>query len=231
MFKETYILTYLFDGQIQKYYYDFHGVQYEKKSVVKENGRFKLVDYFKEDRSKYRDLIHVYEGKLNDIGEDENALSVGWFKRESVEGGLVGKLKGNLNNYLRNIQKAKASEILWTTFVDYRTDLSNKGFSKHIPRGKKDEEGKACFLPFSTRATNVYRHKSVLAFCVNRFVNPSDKDFFAQRDITIDEEQLALSDMIQWIFRSRIRDGQPIEIYIPSKRMRTLLYKWLEGEI
>ncbi|QUG82741.1 hypothetical protein [Bacillus nitratireducens] len=236
MFKETYILTYLFDGQIQKYYYDFHEVQYEKKSVVKENGRFKLVDYFKEDRSKYKDLIHVYEGKLNAIGDDWNALSVGWYDREKDKEAkgkesMLPKLKGNLNNYLRNIQKAKASEILWTTFVDYRTDLSNKGFSKHVPKGKKDEEGKACYLPFSTRATNVYRHKSVLAFCVNRFVNPSDKDFFAQRDIVIDEEQLALSDMIQWIFRSRVRDGQPVELYVPSKRMRTLLYKWLDGEL
>jgi hypothetical protein len=140
-------------------------------------------------------------------------------------------MKDDLYNYLRNVKGAKSDEILWTTFVDYKTDIQGNGYSRSVKKGKPDKEGKACFIPFSTRATNRYKHKSVLAFCVNRFVNPSDVEFFAQREIVIDEEQLALSDMLQWIFRSRIREGQPIEIYIPSKRMRTLLYQWLDGEI
>lgn len=232
MFKETYILTYLFDGQIQKYYYDYHGVQYEKKSVVKENGRYELVDYFMEDRSKYKGLISIYKGKLNDIGEDDNALSVGWFEKNSKP--RKDKLKNNLYNFFRHIMKAKSDEILWTTFKDYsdsKKGIAGKGFSKKAPKNAPDKEGKACFIPWTTRATNVYKHKSVLAFCVNRFVNPSDKEFFAQRGVEIDEEMLALSDMLQWIFRSRIREGQPIEIYTPSKRMRALLYKWLDGEL
>jgi hypothetical protein len=62
-------------------------------------------------------------------------------------------------------------------------------------------------------------------------MNPMEERFFSQRDIHVDQDLLALSDLLQWIFRSRIREGQPIEIYIPSKRMRTLLYKWLDGEL
>lgn len=44
----------------------------------------------------------------------------------------------------------------------------------------------------------------------------------------VDEDAYALSEMLQWIWRSSIRDGKPINIYIPSKRMRTLLMNWLE---
>ena len=35
--------------------------------------------------------------------------------------------------------------------------------------------------------------------------------------------------MVQWIWRSAIRDGDEIYIYIPSKRMRTLLINWMES--
>ena len=34
--------------------------------------------------------------------------------------------------------------------------------------------------------------------------------------------------MLQWIWRSRIRKGENINIYIPSMRMRQLLKNWLD---
>jgi hypothetical protein len=34
--------------------------------------------------------------------------------------------------------------------------------------------------------------------------------------------------MIQWIWRSRIRKGENINIYIPSMRMRNLLNAWMK---
>ena len=37
--------------------------------------------------------------------------------------------------------------------------------------------------------------------------------------------------MIQWIFRSQIRQYKPINIYIPSERMRELLIDWLNCRI
>ena len=35
---------------------------------------------------------------------------------------------------------------------------------------------------------------------------------------------------VQFIFRSAIRNGEPINLYIPSVRMRTYLKKWLDNE-
>ncbi|MGE6541102.1 DEAD/DEAH box helicase family protein [Bacillus luti] len=216
LFDEVIIMTYMFDGQLQKYYYDYHNIDYNKQSVIQADGVYKLVPYSKEDRSKYKELINIYEGHLNEIG-DKNSLSKGWFENPYNKSKIT-KLKNALYSYIRNDQKAKQDEVLWTTFKDYRTKLQGKGFTKS-------------FLSFTTRATNEFKDKSVLAFCLNRFMIPIEKQFFTQRDIKVDQDLLALSDLLQWIFRSRIREGQPIEIYIPSKRMRTLLYKWLDGEL
>lgn len=49
-----------------------------------------------------------------------------------------------------------------------------------------------------------------------------------KKDVNIDEETWALSELIQWLFRSTIREENEINLYIPSKRMRSLLQEWLE---
>ena len=61
-------------------------------------------------------------------------------------------------------------------------------------------------------------------------MNPNEVQFFSSYDIQIDQDGLALSTMLQWIWRSAIRDDKSIQIYIPSKRMRDLLKQYLDGE-
>ena len=60
-------------------------------------------------------------------------------------------------------------------------------------------------------------------------MNTIDYRFFRSRDIKINEDIWALGEMIQFIFRTQIRDGKPINIYIPSQRMRNLLINWLNS--
>ena len=62
---------------------------------------------------------------------------------------------------------------------------------------------------------------------VNRFIDPNLMKFFAERNIKLDADSFALSEMLQWIWRSAIRDDKPINLYIPSKRMRELLINWI----
>ena len=84
------------------------------------------------------------------------------------------------------------------------------------------------FVPCNARGTNQYRHKDALAFLVNRYANVPIRNMFKRMDIKMDEDFFALSEMLQWTWRSAIRDGKPIQIYIPSSRMRGLLQKWIE---
>tara|TARA_B100000963_G_scaffold245810_1_gene215189 strand:- start:274 stop:444 length:171 start_codon:yes stop_codon:yes gene_type:complete len=37
----------------------------------------------------------------------------------------------------------------------------------------------------------------------------------------------ALTELIQWVWKSRVRKGQPITVYLSSPRMRQLMEEWL----
>lgn len=235
LFDQVYILTYLFTGQIQRHYYDFHGIQYDYFDVVSNGGHYELApkSNVKEDRSRFRDLITIYDGKLNEIGARDTALSKSWFDNKN-NAPNVKKLKDATYNYFRHITKSKSDIFMWTTFKDCKKRLQGCGFSKEeakTPDASNADKGKACYTAFNIRATNKYRHKTVLAFALNRYMSPIEKHFFAQRNVTVSEDILALSDLLQWLFRSAIREGQPVMIYVPSRRMRVLLQRWLNNEI
>ena len=59
-------------------------------------------------------------------------------------------------------------------------------------------------------------------------MNPVIKKFFEVHDIEVNEDGYALSEMLQFIWRSAIRCGNEIWVYIPSSRMRELLADWIE---
>jgi len=100
---------------------------------------------------------------------------------------------------------------------------------KYRLQGKGYTKG---FIPWTTRATNDYQDTHNLAFAYNLYMKPFEKQFFEDAGVIVNEDLLALSDLLQWIWRSAIRksDAERINIYIPSIRMRTLLYQWLNNE-
>lgn len=215
-FKEVYVLTYLFKGQIQRYYYDLYDVGYDYKSIQynKEINTYEIVDYISHyDMTKIKELLTVLpdDDKINRIGDDKYALSKSWFKKKEY---MLPILAKNIENFFRNKAKTKSSDNMWTTFKDYKSSLSGKGYTKG-------------FVSLGARATNDYVDKKTLAYCANIFLNPIVETFFLQNNVKVDEKAYALSELIQWIWRSQIRRGDNITLYIPSKRMRDLLIQWL----
>ena len=230
-FKEIYILTYMFNGQIQKYYYDMFDIEYDYKSIRKINNTYTLVDYIDykhEDRTRLEELISIYDGNLNFIGDKKTALSSTWLRKPTNKD-LLKKLKNNTYNYYNNILKSKAKSNMWTTLLDTE---DNKGRLKDKVKSALAGKGyKTGFVACTCRATNEYENKENLAYLINRFLNPFETAFFQDHNVTVDEERWALSEMLQWIWRSRIRKGLHINIYIPSLRMRNLLIQYLNNEI
>lgn len=246
-FEEVYILTYKFDGQIMKHYYDYHNVKYKKYSVENILNKYELVDYSIENElnymNKYKKLINIYEHNKKDKGKDlnkiaskENALSVSWLKRADNE--RKRELKDNIYNYFINKLKSKSYDIMWTTFKDYRIVLSKKGYKEctlqdkyenPLKDGKGNDIKQNCFVAFNARATNDYKFKKNLAYICNVYIHPDVEKFFHLKGIEFNKEEYALSELIQWLFRSQIREGKPINIYIPSSRMRRLLINWLNS--
>lgn len=219
-FKESYVLTYMFYGQMQKYYYDFWKLDY-KFAYVKGDSidtyelTYEPQDYLKP--SRFKDLVNICNNeRLNRIGESKNALSWSWYNRarKNIE---LKQLKNNLHTYfIRNVE-TKSNESLWTSFKTYKKPLGDRGYKKG-------------FIPCNTKASNQYKDATNLAYIINFYMNPYVKQFFIDNGIDINEDIYSLSVMLQWIWRSAIRDGKKINIYIPSARMRNLFIDWLNDK-
>lgn len=230
-FEEVYILTYMFEATLMKYYFDFCGFSYCKKSISRDSGKYMLVDYYIPDTSRYRHLIHIYSGKMNYnyTGKDSNGklaavkftnLSKTWFednqsakKRKNT----IDQLKHNGENFINHKRKGNNKNSLWTAF---KTGDESNG----MLRGKGYYRS---FIACNCRATNNYSDRYNLIYFLNRYTNTNIRRFFESNNIYIDEDKFALSELLQWLWRSAIRNGEEIWIYIPSKRMRYLLCEWL----
>lgn len=218
-FDESYIFTYLWDGSIQKSYFDIHGIQYEKymldenKELIPHN---RLLEY--EKRKKTVDLINIYDGKFNSIGMKigkSNPLSKSWYEDKRKKNlSIFNQLKKNTENYFRTITKTKSYHNMYTVFKPYCKYIKGEGYAKG-------------FVPCNARGTNEFREKKSLAYLINFFMQPDIKQFIDHYHIEFDEDLFSLSALLQWIWRSQIRDEQPVDIYIPSERMRTLLKVWM----
>lgn len=99
--------------------------------------------------------------------------------------------------------------------------------SSDIKKGSDEWKRKQCFVACNTRGTNLYSDRTHCAFLIDCYMPPSVNHFLHQFDIEIDEDLYALNTLVQWVWRSAIRNGNEIHLYVPSKRMRHLLLKWL----
>ena len=152
--------------------------------------------------------------KLNEVGDDYYSLSMNWYERGGSD---VNAVKDNVYNFFRHIMaEVPSSKRLCGAYKSAFNKVKGKGYTKS-------------FLTFNSKATNAYRDKICLTYIVNLFMNTSEKLFYQSHGIKPNEDIYALSIMVQWIWRSAIRDGEEVYLYIPSRRMRTLLINWMDG--
>lgn len=218
-FKDVFVLTYLFDGQSIHHFLEIYHIPYEFVGVSRgEDGTFRFCEYpgyTPEYVTHLSDMIHILDNdKLNAIGNDYYALSMSWLEKNK-DG--VEQLKRNIQNCYKNIWgDVPIDKRLWGSFNSAKNRLKGKGYTN-------------AHLIFNTKATNKYRGTSHLVYVVNIFMNVDEKKFYHLHGIEVDDDRYALSIMIQWIWRSCIRDGGEIYIYIPSSRMRALLVDWIRS--
>ncbi|NBJ12568.1 hypothetical protein [Microvirga arsenatis] len=219
-FDQVYVLTYMFHGSPMSAYLRAESVDFDMKTLV--DG--KLVSWAEnsdetETKQKLKELITVYNGSANQLGQPkgrENPLSSSWFDKRKSED--LAKLKAATENWFKKHARTPANDNAWTTFKKAGKALKGTRYSK-----------KECWIPNNAKATNDFRHKKSLAYLCNVFYHPMIKGYFEDRGITVNEELYALSEMIQWIWRSQIRDWKPITVFIPSARMRGLFLEWLDS--
>jgi len=202
-FKEVQILTYIFEASLLSAYFKMYDVKYELR--------------IKDSTSKLeeiKELLNIYEGKANSIEGLNTSFSKTWV--ENLSKSNAKKITESVSNLFKRSFKTKSIENAFTTFKDDKSKFKGKGYAKG-------------FISINARSTNDFRHKKSMAYFGNRFFKPQQISFFNERNIQLNQDLWALSELIQWIWRGCIRDSKRMNLYIPSERMRSLMYDWLEG--
>lgn len=218
--KRVIVLTYMFEGNILSSFLSLKGLTYKKFDEVT------LRDVKKD---KLRGLINIYNPKMKKW-KREIPMSVSSYQTMSSE-----NIK-HISNYIMAICKEFSATDYDTmfTFPKSRSNFADNRQNKIKPKGFVDSALKArntpekvCWLASSTRATNAYKHKSCVIHAYDRYPNSSVESYLQDYGYPINRDVFALSEMLQWIWRSRIRDDKPINLAILSPRMKKLFLDWL----
>lgn len=214
-FKEVWICTYMFDGSDMASFFKKHSIDYEYVQI--------------DGKKKARDVAHLIEvlddAKLNSIGEivelSSTASKVGTSgnngRKKVSQEVIKTTLRNNLHNLFNQKWKAKSKDRLWTSFKNQSGFIANKKYNKQ-------------FLAYNYKATNDYMDVHHVAFLLDVYQNPIIQQVCSNRDVDTSNEHHAISTLIQFVFRSAVRKGEPIKLYLPSLRMRELLERWKQGE-
>ena len=216
-FDEVIIMTYLFQGQSLHHFLKMYDIPYTYIGVRKAEAGYEFTDKPQPPPDYVRDIksrLHILDlPRLNEVGDGYYDLSMTWY--EKCEDG-PSRVKSNMYNCFCNIWRdIPADRKMWGAYNGQFSKLKGKGYAKS-------------FLTFNAKATNKYRDRDSLVYVVNTFMKVNEKTFYESRGIEVDEDMFALSVMIQWIWRSAIREGRETQLYIPSKRMRDLLTRWMD---
>ena len=165
----------------------------------------------------YKSLIHIIDHqKLNEIGKDKYAITQKWFNDHRYDG-LVDQLRRSIMNFFRNLTPKgnlnSTHNNLWTTYEEFREEIKGKGFGR-------------AFVYLSDDTDKDYSDRTYLAYIANNFYPAT-----MQNNYEVTENQYALTELLQFIFKSALSKGNEIWIYIPSKRMRKLLKDWIEKDL
>lgn len=257
----VYVMTYRFEGSMLRAYFELFDIPYELASVKKDDaGEYYVCGYDPEIdlqfRRKMKGLITVYDGKYNFNEAQKNTrhmFSSTWWDKRATKADLE-LLSSYTRNYFKNLHaSAKNEDIMWTCPTKHQDRLSRERFlrAEHLTTisdeefallDKDTQEARLnCFVPCNMRASNNYSNRWALAYLCNLHYHPDLKGLFVDKNperirngekaIALDDDEFALSSLIQWICRSRLRNDEPIYLYIPSKRMRNLLLDWLDTSL
>lgn len=221
-FKDIFILTYLFQYSNQCMYFKSANIPYKCYSVEHKSNKYNIVDYttvydaeFRQKTKKLLNIIQDQSGSTANKFGNTNSLSKSWYTIASPK--KKETLKKHLFSFFKNRTKSTVSDAMYTTYKDFIDQVQSNRY-------------KNCFVPFNCKATNDYSDRHNLAYIVNVYYHPAILNFFYKQGVIVNQDMWATSELLQWIYRSAIRKGEEVTLYLPSKRMRKLLNDWLEGE-
>lgn len=211
------IMTFMFRGSLLRAYLDKLGIRYKVKRDIKAESQF---------RKKARELIDLRTiTALERINLCYNGQGKG-LKNVAYQNTFNNSLR-NLRH--KNLRDVDHKDVLVTTRKDLWFKKGDKKLNVAGPCAKSSRLFGVNWIANTTRGTNNYSHCSTLLYLYDQNVNPTIARWLGVSGAVFNEKY-ALTELIQWVWRSRARKGKSITLYLPSKRMRMILSNYLETD-
>jgi hypothetical protein len=209
-FDEVVILTYMFESSIMCAWLKSHGLSYKYLDVEFDKTEQEL-------KSSFKSLITNFELPTSSKVIDRYNLSQSWWANASND--KVNKITKACETFINKTgYKGVAKKTLLTCPKNKENSVKGKGFTRSM------------WLASSTRATNEYGDKTHIMYLLNKYPSPIIVNHLKRQGVELDQDQYALSEMIQFLWRGCVRNNEPMHVYIASARMRGLFNDWLNDK-
>ena len=209
------IYTFKAEGSLLLAYLDKLDVPYKHDTDPQAEGEFKR---------KARELVTVRtlpaleRAALTYTGQDKGANG------KRVSSTLQKLRERQLSNVDRGSIMLTCRKANW--YLKGRSDEGTARPGPYASRSRMFIDVK--WVANTTRGTNEYIHCSHLVYLWDQRLNQNIARWLGTGGKYF-EDQYALTELIQWVWRSRVRRGEPIVLYLPSKRMRAIFENWLNS--
>ena len=210
------IYTYLAEGSMLVAYLDKLGIDYTIDKDQKLDREF---------RKNAKDQIKIV---------DIPGLSKVKFSA-SAQSNMTKKTKDSVALTLKKLRErhpdlkgVPGSDILVTSLQDNWLERPKRKQLNSKPKGFSVGTGlfkETHWIPNTTRGTNDYSHCSHMIYLWDQWPNESIRRWLGMPNTAKDD--YGISEFVQWIYRSRVRKGEPVVLFVPSPRMIRLLEAWL----
>ena len=233
--KRVIIMTYMFKGNVLDNFLKLKKVEVipftdVSPTIIDKQSIRDLIDLKPLDRKLLKLGMSVYAyGKMDKKGFD---LISNYIRSTGLSVGA--KAKDTMYTCPKDISPVEmksGKRVAPRGFLTYKTDLVDEDGNIMLDaKGKPKTQDNFCWLHSGCRATNKYSYKWYLVHCYDRHPNLSVETYLKEYGCPVDKNVFALSEMLQWIWRSRIRKGESIVLAIPNTRMHNLFLDWLNEE-
>lgn len=236
--KRVIVATYLFEGSVFHAFlkvkgigykpFTFDGMALRDEAALKE-ALLERIEFV--DAPATTERLHRYlKVPMNDLAAKvtNGALSHSWYANASQD--KLAKIGEHIRNIARQMD-ARANDLIYTL----PSAAVGKRGDRWVKRGKlvrvKSYSPKTCYLQKGARATNNHANRTAAIHAYNRYPNVAVKTYLEEQGAAINDDSFALAELIQWFFRTSIRnpDGSKVKLHIVSPRMDKLFKDWLYG--
>jgi len=212
------VLTFLSEGSLFLKFLEKHQIDYRVLRSSKCNQEF---------QQRARDNLRIHRMPSLD------KVSFGYSKQTSYK--PKSKEVGSIRNALKNLKQRDLAgvdlkNLIITCAKQNWFHRSGSSYNEAKPSlfsiDSRMFKG-ANWLPNTTRGTNDYLHCTHAIYLYEQNANPILLNWLDANDTQF-KSDYALTEMVQWLWRSRVRRNEPVDVYMPSKKMRGIIEKWME---